>query len=512
MNNIPQISESCGVIGIFDFNNRNVFPYVYWGLVTLNHRGHQSYGFVTYDGVFHSYKNIGLVSDIDQTNFRKLSEELLGFIGIGHVRYATSGEFSKLKLIVDAQPIIVESNGISLSLAYNGNIANILNLRRMLSEKGFKFEGSGDAEVLAKLLSYLLSSDKSLPKAVKHLMGLVDGAYSVVGLLSNGTLFAFRDPHGIRPLVYGISDDKHMFTIASESVALNVNKSSSQAFVKNGELIIVRDGRIEKFRLVENFEEKLCAFEYAYFSRPDSKLHNDRYVYEVRRELGRKLAKRYWHVAERVDFVVPVPQTAIEAAYGFHEVSGKPVEPLIVRHRYVKQRAFILSSEERKFLLSRKYNFLFDRFGNSKIALIDDSIVRGDTLKHIVKILRTAGVREVHVFSTFPKIIGPCFYGIDMSTFDELIGFNRSDLEIANIIGADSVNYQTIEDFVSAVGSKNLCLGCLTTKYPTKYANKIALIAKEKALKGVKLKGRISETIRNLNEDAFSEKPPHKVI
>lgn len=329
-------------------------------------------------------------------------------------------------------------------------------------------------------------------------MARIDGSYSVVCVTSNGALIAFRDPHGIRPLVYGFSEEQKILLIASESAALNVNNIPYKRTIRPGELMIAYgNGEVEFHELIKG-REALCAFEYAYFARPDSILSQGKYVYEVREELGRMLARRYSDIASRIDIIVPIPQTAVDAAYGFHEETGKPIAPIIVRHRYVKHRAFILSADERKFILSKKYNILLNRVQGKNIALIDDSIVRGDTLGHIVKLLKKSGAKEVHVFSTFPKIISPCFYGIDMTTFDELIGFNRSEQEIAEKLGANSVNYQEISDFCKAVGHCNLCLACVTGRYPTAYAQKLADIARNEVLRGHRFHGRIIESMKEM--------------
>lgn len=488
------LNENCGVAGAVSFRNENVLLYLYWALVTLNHRGHQSYGILTYSGDFRIFKDLGLIADLD---FQKLSfwnEVLPGSLGIAHVRYATSGKFSKVQLLADAQPCIVEDGSFRLALAYNGNIANVLVLRRSLQSRGVNFHGTSDAEVLAHVLMDRVKVEGDFVEGVRSLMKEVDGAYSVVGVTGDGRLFAFRDPYGIRPLTYGFDDKRKLLFIASESVALQVNNIPYERFLKPGELMLINDNDFQCYS-INHGDECLCAFEYAYFARPDSILTNNRYVFEVRRELGRRLARKYSEISSRVDVIVPVPQTAVDAAYGFHEEIGKPIEPIIFRHRYVRHRAFIMSVEERAFILSKKYNILLDRVAGKRVALIDDSIVRGDTLKHIVLILKRAGAREVHVFSTFPKIISPCFYGIDMATFHELVGFRRSEEEIARILNADSVNYQAISDFCDAVGHDRLCLACVTGKYPTPYAQALADKARSEALSGCKLSGRIVEMV-----------------
>ncbi|MEM1549489.1 MAG: amidophosphoribosyltransferase [Candidatus Methanomethylicia archaeon] len=490
---MENLTHNCGVSAIYRFDGGDVIDFLYWSLVSLNHRGHHSYGMVTYDGSFHVFKDLGLISDISLDKLSSLFKELVGNIGLGHVRYATSGELSKLKLSTDIQPLIVGED-LKVCIAYNGNITNVKLLREKLLSYGYSFKCTSDTEVLALILLHNLIEGYKIEDAVKRIMNDVDGAYSVVGLLSDGTLFFFRDPCGIRPLVYGFSKNGNMFMVASESSALNSNNIRDFKVVEPGFLYTLSNNKLSIKKIFEGARENLCSFEFAYFARPDSKF-NGKYVCEVRQELGRKLAIRYNDIARRVDVIVPIPQTAVDAAYGFHEVSGKPMQQWIVRDRYVKHRAFILSPEDRTIILHRKYNILFDKLRGKKIALIDDSIVRGDTLKTVVSELRKHDVSEIHIFVTFPKIIGPCFYGIDMATFQELAAFGRSDEEICKFIGADTINYQTIEDFVSAISSSNLCLGCLTLNYPTKYAMELSRLALELALKGVKIKGRITEEV-----------------
>ena len=488
------LSESCGIIGAVSLKGDDVLPHLYWGLLTLNHRGQQSYGFLTYSKRFHVFKELGLVADLDSKRLSLWSKRLPGNLGIAHVRYATSGSFSKKQMLIDAQPCIVgNDNGGIIALAYNGNIVNISPLRKELKLKGAYFHTSSDAEILAYEILYLTKLEDDLIEGIKQVMKNVDGAYSVVGITRDGTLFAFRDSYGIRPLVYGFDEVRKLLIIASESVALDVNDVPYNAPLRPGELILVKDFKIDLYALVKKEREALCAFEYAYFARPDSRLKNGLYVYEVRRELGRMLARRYSDIASRIDVIVPIPQTALDAAYGFHEETSKPIEPIIIRHRYVRHRAFIMSPEERALILSKKYNILINKAQGKSIALIDDSIVRGDTLKRIVAILRKAGAKEIHIFSTFPKIISPCFYGIDMASFHELIGFNRDEDEIAQILGADSVNYQTICDFCKAVGTRDLCLACVTGKYPTPYAQRLADKARNEIIKGHAVYGRLTE-------------------
>lgn len=464
-----RISEKCGVIASLSFKGDNVFYDLYWGLVALNHRGHESYGITLFknsNGKFESFKGLGLISHLTFEKVREVAGSMTGYKGVGHVRYATSSGSSKKTLKADIQPQIVGRGNSKIVVAYNGNIIDFSTLKEELKSRGFIFRGASDSEVLAYKLVEGLIDTGDLVESVSKVMEEVDGAYSVVGMTGEGSIFTFRDPNGIRPLALGL-DYETKFMVASESVALDINRVPYLRSVKPGELIIASTRDVEYYKLRSSTEERLCAFEYAYFARPDSKLQTGRYVYEVRIELGRHLARRGREIASRIDVVVPVPLTAIDAAYGFHEETGIPIEPIIVRNRYVIERAFIMPSRKREEVISKKYNMLRDKLWGKRVALIDDSIVRGDTLKSIVRSLKSAGAREVHVFSTFPKITSPCFYGVDMTSYCELIGFKRDDEEIASIIGADTVTYQKISDFYNSIGCNMLCLGCVTGDYPT---------------------------------------------
>jgi len=485
--------EHCGIVGI-RCRDEGIVSYLYWSLLTLNHRGHESYGVAVFNPYGHVSieKGLGLISDLGLEELHAWERELRGRLGIGHVRYATSGQLSsKADLFADAQPVADEYLGKNLCIAFNGNVTNLLEVTEELAGGANR---RSDAHALLRLLleEYVKSDD--VAGALRLICEKLDGAYALVGLTESGELFAFKDPHGIRPLSYGFSDDVGLVGVASESPALAVNGIGLSEELRPGELVIISDdGSVER-KIVRSECECFCAFEYAYFARPDSRFRGC-YVYEVRRELGRKLAQRYHEIARNIDVIVPVPQTAEDAAYGFHLETGKPVEPVIVRHRYLKHRAFITPAEQRKLILLHKYNLLLDRVRGKRVALIDDSIVRGDTLSHIIHVLRGAGAREVHVFSTFPKISNPCFYGIDMATFQELIGFNRDEEDVARLLGADSVNYQRIEDFCDAVGASNLCFACVTGSYPTPYAQKLAEEGRKLAFEGGRAEGRLFEVI-----------------
>jgi amidophosphoribosyltransferase len=363
---------------------------------------------------------------------------------------------------------------------------------REIQEKVGVSKDTSDSHALAALIIQKLEETGSLPKAVSELMKSVDGAYSVTGILDDGTLFAFKDPCGIKPLCYGYSDSKYVFS--SESTGLAINGIEWQRELRPGELLIVKDGMMSQIQSHPGNRQAFCAFEYAYFSRPDSRF-DGRYVYEVRRALGAALARIYAEKVKRCDLVVCMPESAIDAAYGFHEESGLRWEMALRRHRYVSQRAFITDGVDRQSVIYRKLNILAPQIVGKRIAVVDDSIVRGDTMRGNVKRLKEAGAREVHLFITYPKIIGPCFYGIDMSTYSELIGACLSSEEMAVELGADSVNYMPIDEYIKETGRRRnqLCIGCISNEYPTLRANKLATGIRAELVKGGKEKGRAYE-------------------
>jgi amidophosphoribosyltransferase len=481
--------EKCGVFGVYA-SDQEAFPYLYWGMLAQNHRGHQSHGFATYDGRLEHYTGLGLIPPFKEPGVESRVRVLKGGVGIGNVRYTTSGSSDADALHRDAMPILARGDERSLVLSFNGNIVNV---RRIQDITGLD-SSTSDTHALASLLVEEYERTESLPAAARRCMETVDGAYSLTGILDDGTLFALKDPLGIKPLCYGFSNGVYAFS--SESTGLAINGLEWQREVRPGELMIVRDGVISQLQVVPSRRQAFCAFEYAYFSRPDTR-YNGRYVYQCRRGFGAALARVYREAAERCEIVVCLPESAIDAAYGFHVESGLPWEMALRRHRYVSQRAFITDGVDRQTVIYRKLNILAPMIVGRRVAVVDDSIVRGDTMRGNVKRLRDAGAREVHVFVTYPRIIGPCFYGIDMSSYGELIGARLKPEEIAREIGADSVNYLPIDEYIKETGMRpdQLCLGCITDKYPTPMADKLSQDMKEKLGQGAVEKGRIYESL-----------------
>jgi amidophosphoribosyltransferase len=486
--------EECGVFAVKDYGKGSVFPYIYWGLRAQNHRGHQSHGIVTFDGRFHVYKALDLVPKIKRVKLQSWLNRLPGYLGIGNVRYTTSGGTDEQSLIRGTQPFLVEMENVRFAIAFNGNIVNHFKLRGQLKESfpGFCYEC--DVELLGRKLAMELSESGDLASAVRSCMEEIEGAFSVVGLTRDGELFAFKDPYGIKPLCCGHNSGGTIHAVSSETVGLDINGFDYDFEVEPGEFVVAsRDGFVRE-RLVSSKRRALCAFEFAYFARPDSRL-GDKFVYEVREEFGRNLAQEYSEFVRDVDIIISLPETGDDVALGLHEATGVRWERAVRRHRYVTERAFILLPEERYATINRKLNVLGNKIRGKKVAVTEDSIVRGDTTRVVVERLRRMGAKKVYLFITFPRIIGPCFYGIDMATYGELIGSRHRPEEIAKIIGADAVNYQSIKGFVRSIGLREdeLCLGCVTGKYPTPLAQKMADEMREKFERGYKETGRIYE-------------------
>ncbi|MFQ5758428.1 MAG: amidophosphoribosyltransferase, partial [Candidatus Bathyarchaeia archaeon] len=487
------LKEACGVFGAQDFKQGSVFPYIYWGLRSQNHRGHQSHGFITFNGKFEVHRSLDLVPKIKRGDIQKWLNELPGYVGIGSVRYTTSGGTDEQALIRGTQPILAETEKASVAIAFNGNIVNNSRLKREIRKKfpGFSYEC--DAELICrKLLMELENGD--LASSVTACMKEIEGAFSVAGMTKRGELFAFKDPYGIRPLCCGHGRDGEIRAVSSESVGLDINGFEFDFEVEPGELVVASEDGFAREQLVKCEKRAFCGFEFAYFARPDSRL-GERYVYEVREDFGKNLGREYSEITKNADIIISIPQTANDAAYGLHEETGIRWERASRRHRYVTERAFILLPRERHSTIDRKINILDRRLRGKNVVVVEDSIVRGDTTKTIVRKLRSKGAKRIDLFITFPRIIGPCFYGIDMATFGELIGSKHEAEEIAEMIGADTVNYQSLDGFIRATGFKRneLCLGCVTGKYPTPLAQKIADKMKERFERGYEEPRRIYE-------------------
>jgi amidophosphoribosyltransferase len=417
-----------------------------------------------------------------------------GHIGIGNVRYTTSGKCDDTSLIQGTQPVTASIDGIKLALSFNGNIVNTLQLKKEMTQNFQDFICSCDSDLVCHKMLLELKKGKDLKSVVSTCMQNFDGAFSVTGITGNGDFFAFKDKHGIKPLCAGHSPDGKTLAFSSETVSLDINGFVRDFELEPGELVTVSKDGFKRIQIIKNPRKAFCAFEYAYFARPDSRF-DGKYVYEIREEFGRNIVREYPELAKDADIILSVPETGDDPAMGVHEESGLRWERASRRHRYVTERAFILLNRERYNTIDRKVNILGSKVDGKRVIMTEDSIVRGDTTKVIIKKVRRAGAKKVYMFVTFPRIIGPCFYGIDMSTYGQLIGSKHNADEIAKIIGADAVCYQSIDGLVRATGQTKdqLCLACITGKYPTPLAQKMADEMKQKFLNGYEEKGRIYE-------------------
>ena len=450
--------EECGMLAIFSKTDEDVAPYLYRGLVALQHRGQDAAGLVVLGPKgLQAKRGLGLVADI----FSQDDLKIKGHIGIGHTRYPTTGRC----LMEDVQPSIID--GISVS--HNGHLANYGDMRDKLGKEGYKLSSAVDSEPIACLLHSKIRAGSSIEDAISYVMATLDGAYSDAAII-DGKLAIFRDPHAIRPLVWG--ENEKMICFASESCALDVNGIPLKGVVEGGEAVVMR-GKMER-RMLAKKEPRHCMFEYVYFSRPDSVI-NGKEVHEVRRRLGEELAKEH---PAKADVVVPVPDSARTAGEAYAKALGLAMEEGLIKNRYIGRTFIMPDQEKRKSNVRLKLNPVRSIISGKKVALIDDSIVRGTTLKEIVALVRSAGAKEVHVRITSPPIKAPCFYGVDMSTYKELIAHDKTEAQVCSFIGADSLGYLSMEGLKKAIGLP-ICTGCLNEDYATPAARKNAAQKKD---------------------------------
>lgn len=447
------LREKCGVVGMHS-RTKDVATSIFYALFTLQHRGQESCGITTHDGEFYTEKGMGLVPEFFN---RERLDRLKGHTGIGHVRYSTTGD----SRIENAQPFVVIHSRGTLAIAHNGNIVNYEELKRKLETDGQTFVSNTDTEIIAHLIAREYGRDGDIVAALTEVMRRLVGSYSLT-ILTDSELIAVRDPLGIRPLCLGASGDSHI--IASESVALDVLKIPYVRDVKPGEILVVDGKGMRSYRPFKLNRRAHCMFEYVYFARPDSIL-NGVSVYKVRERIGELLARGD---TVEADFVSPVPDSAIPSALGYSRLRGIPYRESLIRNRYVG-RTFILPDQEARALAVRlKLNPMLHGIEGKKIVLLDDSIVRGTTSARIIGLLKEAGAAEVHMRIGCPPIRSLCKLGIDMPTDKELIASDKEIEAVRASIGADSLKYLSMEELMEAIGfgENDLCLGCLTTKYP----------------------------------------------
>jgi len=443
--------EECGVIAIYSKRGKDVAPLLYRALMALQHRGQDAAGFaVLHEGRITPRTGIGLVSEI----FKPEDLLLKGSMGIGHTRYPTIGQCRHC----DVQPSVYKE----IAVAHNGHIANYEVVKEALEKEGYGFKSTVDSEPM----TFVFDKHKGdIEAAVREIHQTFEGAFSDVFIVE-GVFGITRDRFSIRPLIWGENEDFICF--ASESVALDMNGIPYKGEVAGGELITIKEGKVERKVLVQG-SPRHCMFEYVYFSRPDS-IINARSAFDARRRLGVELAKE---APAKADVVIPVPDTSRSAALSYARELGIPYEEGLIKNRYIGRTFIMPSQEKRRDAVRLKLNPVREVIEGKSVVLVDDSIVRGTTLKEVVSLVRGAGAREVHMRITCPPVKAPCFYGVDMSTYSELIANRKSIDEIREFLGADSLSYISLEGLKKAIGIP-ICDGCLTGKYHSEYVMGLA--------------------------------------
>ena len=448
--------EACGVFAVYA-PGEDVARLTYFGLHALQHRGQESAGIAVGDNETVTVtKNLGLVSRV----FKESDlDSLPGDVAIGHTRYSTTGSSTSWE---NAQPHLSAIGYQVVALAHNGNLVNTSELREALEVQGIRFRSTTDSEVMTTLVGYFTQKANHIREGIRETMKLIRGAYAVV-LTTEDAVYAFRDPHGVRPLVLGKLDSRG-WIVASETCALDIVGAEYVRDVAPGEMLKISAAGVEAEQAVPAEKCSLCMFEYVYFARPDSEM-GDCSLYEARRNMGAALAKE---APVEADMVMGVPDSGIPAAVGFAAASGVPYGEGLAKNRYVG-RTFISPSQTiRQQGIKLKLNPLKHAIRGKRLIVVDDSIVRGNTTKKLVALLREAGAAEVHMRITSPPVVWPCFYGIDTDTQEQLIASQKTVDGIREHIGADSLAYLSLPAMVEATGvsSDDFCLACFDGEYP----------------------------------------------
>lgn len=460
MNNNDKLKEECGVFGAYDFEGRDVSAAIYYGLLALQHRGQESCGIAVSDtkgpmGKAVSERHMGLVNEAFTPD---MLEKLKGDIGVGHVRYSTTGSSTR----ENAQPLVINYVKGVLGLAHNGNLINTPELRRELAYTGAIFQTTIDSEIIAYYIARERLNSRSVEEAVSRTMDKIKGAYSLV-VMSPRKLIGARDPFGFRPLCIGKRDA--VYFLASESCALDTLGAEFVRDVLPGEIVTISPEKgIESDMSHGLPKEKRagCVFEYIYFSRPDSVIDGVS-VYDSRMLAGRFLAK---DSPVEADLVVGVPESGNVAALGYSLESGIPYGTAFVKNAYVGRTFIKPGQKSRESSVQVKLNPIRQAVAGKRVIMIDDSIVRGTTSDRIVRLLREAGAREVHMRVSSPPFLWPCYFGTDVPARDQLIAYGREPEEIRRIIGTDSLAYLRLERLEEIVSGLGICRGCFTGRYP----------------------------------------------
>ncbi len=451
-----KLHEECGVFGICRRSGEGVVAEAYHALYALQHRGQESCGIaVNNDGVITCYKGTGLVTEVFTKDVMEKMTE--GSMAVGHCRYGTTGMQSQN----NAQPLLVNHRKGAMALCHNGNLTNAAELREKLELSGAIFHSTSDSEVIAYIITQERLKCGSIEEAVQHAMGIIKGAFSLV-IMSPTKLIAARDPHGFRPLCMGHIGDDIVFS--SESCGLDAIGATFDRDIEAGEVVVVTKDGIKSHKLENACHDGMCVFEYIYFARPDSVIDGAS-VHEARLRAGAFLALD--HPVD-ADVVIGVPDSGIDAAIGYARQSGIPYGLGFIKNKYIGRTFIQPGQKHREDAVRIKLNVVKSTVEGKRVIMVDDSIVRGTTSARIVKLLREAGAREVHVRLSSPPFTHPCYFGTDIDSTDNLIAAHHTWEEIAQIIGADSVGYLSLEACDKlARGSKcGFCKGCFTGTYP----------------------------------------------
>src|ERR1700723_2191247 len=458
----PKLREECGVVAIHGYPD--AARQVYLGLYALQHRGQESAGIASADGQqVNDIKGMGLVSEIFTDD---VLAKLPGHMAIGHTRYSTTGDSA----LLNAQPIRVDSTKGLIAIAHNGNLVNLGNLRARLEREGAYFQTTSDSEIIVQLIAH--SKAASLVDAIADSLGQVEGAFSIV-MMTRDRILAARDPRGFRPLSMGRirnTDGPDTIVFASETCAFDLLRAEYERDVLPGELVMVTEDGVTSRQYATGAQQTSCIFEHVYFARPDSKIYG-RWVQESRDQMGRRLAQESGVPA---DVVVPVPDSGVTAALGYAEEAGLPFRMGLIRNHYVGRTFIEPEQRVRDFGVRLKLNPVHNLLEGKRVILIDDSIIRGTTSRKIVRMVRAAGAREVHLRISCPPTISPCFYGVDTPSKRDLIAANKSVEEIRQYIEADSLAYLSLDGLLKSCETKEktgYCTACYTGNYPTQWVD-----------------------------------------
>jgi amidophosphoribosyltransferase len=450
-----KLKEECGIFGIYSQNKHDVARLTYYALYALQHRGQESAGIaVNQNGIIRAHKDMGLVHDVFSGNTIK---DLNGLSSIGHVRYSTTGD----SRIENAQPMVIQYKKGQMALAHNGNLVNASKIRSELEEEGVLFQSTIDSEVIANLISRYRKSNENIEDCIAKIMDVIEGAYTLT-ILTPKKLIGVRDKNGIRPLCIGKLDDSYI--LSSESCALDAVGAKFVRDVNPGEIVIINKYGIRSMQTTVPKKANVCIFEYIYFARPDSMIDGAS-VHQSRLEAGKILAKEQPLDA---DLVIGVPDSGLTAAMGYSIESGIPNGQGLIKNRYIGRTFIQPEQNQREMFVKIKLNAMRNVITGKRIIMIDDSIVRGTTSRWIVKLLKDAGAKEVHMKISSPPVLYPCFFGMDFPSRDQLVAANNSIEKICEMIGADSLGYISLEGIKKTpVGSKcEFCSACFDGEYP----------------------------------------------